>query len=109
MNVLKLVSLFDIYIKMRTIQQLKQRRMVLRKTLKELERLTDIDKSVISNTLNGKRDSRLSTVEALAGALNASLMVVPNHILPEVLRLLSGKTVGPDDVPTAVERILAGE
>lgn len=94
---------------MSIIQQLHERRIQQRLTFKALEKLTGLDASVISHTLSGKRDSRLSTMDALAGAMNTSLVAVPNHLLPEVLRLMSGKVIGPDDVPTAAERILRGE
>jgi len=93
---------------MTLLEQLQHRRLNQKKTLKDVEQLTGIAAPVISNTLSGKRDSRLSTVEALAWSLNASLMVIPNHLLPEVQRLLSGKVIGPDDVPTAAELILRG-
>lgn len=99
----------DLNINMSIIQQLSERRIQQGLTLKELEKLTGLDTSVISHTLSGNRDSRLSTVEALAGAMNASLVAVPNYLLPEVLRLMSGKAIGPDDVPSAAERILKGE
>lgn len=62
----------------------------------------------VSNVLSGKVDSRLSTVEALADSMDASLVLIPKHLLPEVARLLSGKTIRPDDVPSTVDRLLQG-
>lgn len=94
---------------MLVIQQLQLRRIERQKTLLQLQELTGLNASVISNALNGKRDSRIGTLETLAGALDSSLVVVPNHLLPEVKRLLSGTPIGPDDVPTAAELILMGK
>lgn len=93
---------------MDTREQLKQRRAQQGTTLLELAELTGLDTSVISHTLSGKRDSRISTYESLAGAMDAKLVVVPVYLLPEIERLLSGKAIGPDDVPTAAELILRG-
>lgn len=94
---------------MKPLEQIQQLRAQQNKTLRQLADLTGLDPAVISNTLNGKRDSRIGTIEALASALNSSLVVVPNYRLPEVMRILSGKAIGPDDVPTAAEQILAGK
>jgi len=60
-----------------------------------------------SKVLGGKVVARLGTVEALANAMGASVVVIPKHLLPEVERLLSGKAIGPDDVPSSVDRFLA--
>jgi transcriptional regulator with XRE-family HTH domain len=100
---------FVININMNTIEQLQQRRADIKKTLQDLALLTGLDTSVISQSLSGKRDSRISTCETLAGAMDASLMVIPNHLIPEVSRLLSGKSIGPDNVPSAAERLLRGD
>ncbi len=89
-------------------EQLHQRRTQLGKTLQDIASLTAISVPQVSNALSGKVDSRLSTAEALANALDASLVVVPKHLLPEVQRLLSGKAIGPDDVPSSVDRFLGG-
>ena len=59
----------------------------------------------VSNVLGGKVDARVGTVEALANAMDANLVLIPKHLLPEVERLLSGKTIGPDDVPSTVDRL----
>jgi transcriptional regulator with XRE-family HTH domain len=93
---------------MAVFEQLQQRRRQLRKTLQSLASLTAMSVSQISNALSGKVDSRLSTLEALADAMDASLVLVPKHLLPEIARLLSGKTIGPDDVPSTVDRLLGG-
>jgi transcriptional regulator with XRE-family HTH domain len=93
---------------MTVFEQLQQRRRQLGKTLQSLANLTAMSVPQVSNVLAGKVDSRLGTVEALADAMDASLVLIPKHLLPEVSRLLSGKSVGPDDVPSTVDRLLAG-
>ena len=93
---------------MTLFEQLHQRRSQQGKTLQSLASLTAMSVSQVSNVLGGKLDSRLSTFEALADAMDASLVLIPKHLLPEVARLLSGKTIGPDDVPSTVDRLLRG-
>lgn len=72
-----------------------------------LATLTGMSVPQVSNVLGGKVDARFGTVEALANAMEASVVVIPKHLLPEVERLLSGKAIGPDDVPSSVDRFLA--
>ena len=91
---------------MTVFDQLQQRRRQLGRTLQSLASLTAMSVPQVSNVLNGKLDSRLSTCEALADAMDASLVLIPKHLLPELARLLSGKTIGPDDVPSTVDRLL---
>ncbi|OFA02615.1 helix-turn-helix transcriptional regulator [Duganella sp. HH101] len=93
---------------MKVFEQLQQRRRELGKTLQALSDLTAMSVPQVSNVLSGKVDSRLSTVEALADAMDVSLVLIPKHLLPELARLLSGKTIGPDDVPSTVDRLLQG-
>lgn len=93
---------------MNVLEQLRQRRYQQAKTLGDLAGLTAMSVPQVSNVLSGKVDSRISTCEALADALDASLVLIPKHLLPEVARLLSGKAIGPDDVPSTVDRFLAG-
>ncbi|OFA03864.1 helix-turn-helix domain-containing protein [Duganella phyllosphaerae] len=93
---------------MTIFQQLQQRRHHQGKTLQSLATVTGMSVPQVSNVLGGKVDARFGTVEALANALDASVVVVPRHLLPEVERLLSGKAIGPDDVPSSVDRFLAG-
>ena len=89
-------------------EQLRRRRASVGKTLEGLTRLTGIQASNISNILNGAKDARASTLETLADAMDARWVLVPRHLLPEVERLLSGKTVGPDDLPSTVDRLFGG-
>jgi transcriptional regulator with XRE-family HTH domain len=93
---------------MSVFEQLQQRRGQLGKTLQNLASLTAMSVPQVSNALSGKVDSRLSTLEALADAMDARLVLIPKHLLLEVSRLLSGKTIGPDDVPSTVDRLLEG-
>jgi transcriptional regulator with XRE-family HTH domain len=93
---------------MTVFEQLQQRRSQLGKTLQSLASLTAMSVPQVSNVLSGKLDSRISTFEALADAMDARLVLIPKHLLPEVSRLLSGKTIGPDDVPSTVDRLLGG-
>ena len=93
---------------MTIFEQLQQRRGQLGKTLQNLASLTAMSVPQVSNALSGKVDSRLSTLEALADAMDARLVLIPKHLLPEVSRLLSGKAIGPDDVPSTVDRLLGG-
>lgn len=91
---------------MDTIEQLRKRRQEQGKTLEALSQLTGLANASISQILSGKRDPRVGTCELLAAAMDANLVLIPNHLMPEVQRLLSGKAIGPDNVPTAAEMIL---
>ena len=93
---------------MSIFEQLQRRRGQVGKTLQSLADLTAMSVPQVSNVLSGKVDSRIGTCEALADAMDASLVLIPKHLLPEVARLLSGKAIGPDDVPSTVDRLLAG-
>lgn len=93
---------------MAVFEQLQQRRGQLGKTLQNIANLTAMSVPQVSNVLSGKADARLSTLEALADAMDARLALIPKHLLPEVARLLSGQTIGPDDVPSTVDRLLGG-
>lgn len=85
--------------------QLKNRRAQLGKTLSSLSQLTGMPVSQISNVLNGAKDAQASTLAALADAMDASWVLVPRHLQRELERLLSGKTIGPDEVPSTIDRL----
>lgn len=87
-------------------EQFQQRRRQLSRSLQDISNLTGLSVPQLSNVLAGKVDSRISTFEALADSLDAGLVLVPKHLMPEVSRLLSGKTIGPDDVPSVADRLL---
>ena len=93
---------------MKISEQLAAYRPRARRSLREIHDVTGIATSSISNVLNGKVEARSGTLEALADALDASWVLVPKHLLPEVERLLSGKTIGPDDAPSTVDQLFAG-
>jgi len=93
---------------MNFITQLLARKKGLRKTTQQIADMTGASRPNLSRVLSSdsKADPRASTLSAVAEALDAKWVLVPRHLMPEVERLLSGKPIGPDDVPTAVERML---
>lgn len=90
------------------IGQLRARRAELQRTLQGLTDLTGLSRPYLSGILSAgsKKDVRASTLEAVAAGLDAEWMLIPKHLTPEVRRLLSGKTIAPDQVPSAMERML---
>lgn len=74
----------------------------------DLARLLGLAPSNLSATLNGTSDTRSSTLEAVAAALDAEWVLVPREHLPEVRQLVAGKGVGPDtNAPTATDLFLS--
>jgi transcriptional regulator with XRE-family HTH domain len=65
---------------MTVFEQLQQRRSQLGKTLQSLANLTAMSVPQVSNVLSGKLDSWLSACEALADAMDASLVLIPKHL-----------------------------
>lgn len=90
---------------MTMFEQLKHRKSQLGKTLEALSTLTGMRISHISSVMNGAKDAQASTLTSLADAMDASWVLIPRHLLPEVERLLAGKTIGPDAVPSTVDRL----
>jgi hypothetical protein len=86
--------------------QINARRKLLNRTIPEIAEYVAIQPPNLYRMLASDRDMRGSTLDALAAALDAQWMLIPKHLVPEVERLLSGKTIGPDDVPSSVERLL---
>jgi hypothetical protein len=86
--------------------QINARRKLLNRTIPEIAEYVAIQSPNLYRMLASDRDMRGSTLDALAAALDAQWMLIPKHLVPEVERLLSGKTIGPDDVPSSVERLL---
>jgi transcriptional regulator with XRE-family HTH domain len=86
---------------MSPFEQLQSRRTQLGKSLLDVSRITGMSSSHLSNILNGKKDAQSSTLTALADALDAKWMLIPRHLLPEIERLLSGKTT--------VDRLFGGD
>ena len=93
---------------MNFFSQLNTYRKSLGKTVLSISQLTGMPSSHISNVLNGKKNAQAETLNALAGALNTEWMLIPQHIVPEVERLLSGKPIAPDQLPSTVDRLFGG-
>ncbi|AQV97508.1 transcriptional regulator [Cupriavidus necator] len=66
------------------------------KTLTDIGRVLGMATQNLSAILLGKKDSRASTLEALAAALDAQWVLVPNERIQEVRQVLEGKGSGPD-------------
>ncbi|MEC3766193.1 MULTISPECIES: helix-turn-helix domain-containing protein [Cupriavidus] len=81
---------------MSLISQCRQLREARGKSLGELGRILGMAAQNLSAILLGKKDSRASTLEALAAALDAQWVLVPNERLAEVRQVLEGKGGGPD-------------
>ena len=88
-------------------EQLARRRDQLNRTNVSIAALTGSTAPHLSMVFNGKKDAQGSTLVALADALDAEWVLIPKHLLPEIQRLLSGKPIGPDNVPSSMERLLA--
>ncbi len=93
---------------MKLSEQLNARRTQSDRTLQQLHDITDIAMSSVSKLLSGKSEAKSDTLEALADALDATWVLVPKHLLPEVQRLLSGKAIGPDEAPSTVDQLFGG-
>lgn len=75
--------------------------------LARLAQLVGMARPNLVTTLTGKHDSRGSTLDALASALEARWVLVPREHLLAVQRILEGKDSGPDrDAKGAVELFL---
>jgi transcriptional regulator with XRE-family HTH domain len=93
---------------MKLSELLKARRVQSNRTLQQIHEVTGIATSSVSKLLSGKSEAKAGTLEALADALDASWVLVPKHLLPEVQRLLSGKAIGPDEGPSTVDQLFGG-
>lgn len=89
-------------------EQLRTRRAQTRRTLQDVHDVTGLASSTVSKILTGNAEARSGTLEALADVFDASWVLVPKHLLPEVERLLSGKAIGPDESPSTVEQLFSG-
>ena len=88
--------------------QIRARRKQLNRTLETLATFIGMQRTYLSVILSAKskKDIRSSTLEALAAGLDAQWVLIPKHLMPEVERLLSGKQIGPGQVPSSVQRLL---
>jgi transcriptional regulator with XRE-family HTH domain len=69
--------------------------------------LVGIARPNLVTTLSGKHDTRGSTLEAIAGALDAQWVLVPKEHLAAVRQVLEGRDTGPDrDAKGAVDLFL---
>lgn len=81
---------------MTLISQCQRMRQTRDKTLADLGKTLGMAPQNLSAILRGKNDSRASTLEALAAALDAEWVLVPRERLMEVRQVLEGKGSGPD-------------
>ncbi|CAJ95850.1 transcriptional regulator [Cupriavidus sp. SK-4] len=81
---------------MSLVSQCRDMREARGKTLTEIGRVLGMASQNLSAILLGKKDSRASTLEALAAALDAEWVLVPNERAQEVRQVLEGKGSGPD-------------
>lgn len=81
---------------MSLVSQYRQLREARGKTLTDIGRVLGMATQNLSAILLGKKDSRASTLEALAAALDAQWVLVPNERAQEVRQVLEGKGSGPD-------------
>lgn len=91
---------------MNFLQQIRHRRAALDKPISAIAQEIAMKLPNLYRLLSGRHDTKASTLEALAATLNAQWVLVPKHLVPEVTRLLSGKTLAPDEVPSSIERML---
>jgi transcriptional regulator with XRE-family HTH domain len=90
---------------MSQIDQIQARRRQLGKPVQEIAATIAMAPSNLYRALSSRRDMRASSLNAMAAALDAEWVLVPKHLLPEVERLLAGKQIGPDDVPSSIDRL----
>ena len=91
---------------MNLIEQIKQRRLLLQRSVKDIADVIGMNVANVYRILGSERDIRASTLEAFADALDAKWVLVPRHLMAEVERLQSGKSIGPDEGPSSVELLL---
>jgi len=95
---------------MKLARQLAQLRQKRRIGLAAISELVGMAVPNLSTALRGRTDSRASTLEAIASALDAEWVLVPKEHLHEVQQILQGKGTGPDrTAPSAVDAFLGGE
>lgn len=89
------------------IDQLNRLRRLRDTPVARLAELVGMARPNLVTTLTGKHDSRGSTLDALASALEAQWVLVPKEHLLEVQRILEGRGTGPDyEAKSAVELFL---
>lgn len=79
-------------------------------TLTALAPRIGMARSNLTAALSGRYDTRASTLEAVAFALDAQWILVPREHVENVQRVLEGKSLGPDrDAKTAAELFMESE
>lgn len=78
-------------------------------SITHLGRLIGMAHQNLSAILRGEKDSRASTFEALAGAMDAEWVMVPKEKLAEVRQVLEGKGSGPDRTARSTLDYLLGK
>jgi len=94
---------------MNFFEQLNYRRLELGRKQHSIAEVTGIAPSHVSTILKGQRDVQASTLKAFADALDSEWVLIPKHLRADVERLLSGKPVGPDDVPSTVDQLFGAK
>lgn len=90
-------------------EQLESRRKSLDRSVKQLSGLLGIATQNLYRLLRGRYDMKASTLDGLADALDARWVLVPKSALPEVERLVQGRKIEADDIPSSIERLLGGQ
>jgi transcriptional regulator with XRE-family HTH domain len=76
---------------MTMMEQIRARRVQIGRTAQALAELTGLSRPNLSAILsrNSRTDVRGSTLEALAGSLDAEWVLMPKHMMPEVRRSIT--------------------
>lgn len=83
--------------------ELKQLRRARGLTLRQVAERSGVTESILSKTENGKRDPAVSTVERVAGALGARVVLLLNEAnepmagVPQGLAIFPSEPSGPED------------
>jgi len=68
---------------------LRRQRNQLRQTLEAVSSTTGMSPQHLSEIESGKRDPRLSSIERMAEAMGLNVMLVPEHMAPEIRRYIA--------------------
>ena len=68
---------------------LRRHRNQLRLTLDRLSAKVGMSPQHLSEIESGKRDPRLSSIERMAEAMNLTVLLVPEHMAPEIRRYIA--------------------
>jgi transcriptional regulator with XRE-family HTH domain len=62
-----------------------------RLTLKNVSRMASMSVQHLSEIENSKRDPRLSSIERIADAMELAVMLVPEHMAPDIRRYIASQ------------------